>query len=217
MEVLANKISDKIAIQLNLDQEKRAVIAYGLIGLLQATTLIIIIIISGVISNSLYESLIVFASVSFMRKSTGGGHSKTMRGCNIVTVFTVTILAITSRYLLGNPMNNYVNFGTTLVVFLIGFIVFYRRVPIDSPNKPIVTVKKIKRLRKESFYKLTLLFLLTVGAIMLADTYERFFSIASSLRMALIWQAMSLTQMGISLLSNLDLMVNRILDKLKVN
>ncbi len=216
IEILANKIANKIAIQLSLDKEKQSVIDYGLIGLLQVMTLLMIIIIIGVVSDSLYESLIIFLSVGFLRKSTGGAHSRTMKGCNTVTVLSVAILAISSRYLLSAPMNSYVNLGITMVVFLIGYIIFYRRVPMDSPNKPIVTLKKIKRLRKESFYKLALFFLLTVGAIALADTSVRFYSIASSIRMALIWQATTLTEIGASLLSNLDLIVNRMLDKLNV-
>lgn len=215
IEVLANKIADGISTQLSLDKDKRSVIAYGLVGLLQVTALLIMISIIGVVSDSFYESLIIFFSVGFMRKSTGGAHSKTMMGCNTVTVLSIAILAISSRYLLNIPINSYINIWITLVVFLISFIIFYRRVPIDSPNKPIVTLKKIKRLRKESFYKLLLFFLLTLGAIALANSSARFYSIATSIRIALIWQSMTLTEIGASLLSNLDLIVNRFLDKLK--
>jgi len=216
MKLLANKIADGIAIHLSLDNERRSVIAYGLIGILQVATLFIIIAIIGLVTDSLYESLILFLGVGFMRKSTGGAHSKTMMGCNTVSVLSIAILAISSRYLLSTPIDSYVNSGITMVVFLIGFIVFYLRVPVDSPNKPIVTLKKIKRLRKESFIKLFLFFLLTVLSILLADTHERFYSIASSIRVAMIWQAVTLTETGTLLLSRLDLMVNRMLAILKI-
>jgi accessory gene regulator B len=216
IEVLANKIADGIAIQLSLDKEKHSVIAYGLIGILQITTLFIIIAIIGLVTDSLYESLIIFLGVGFMRKSTGGAHSKTMMGCNSMSVLSIAILAISSRYLLSTPVDSYVNGGITVTIFIIGFIVFYRRVPVDSPNKPIVKLEKIKRLRKESFSKLFLFFLLTVLSILLADTHERFYSIASSIRVAMIWQAVTLTETGTLLLSKLDLMVNRMLAKLKI-
>lgn len=202
--------------QLSLDQEKRSVIAYGLIGLLQVTTLFIIIAIIGILSDSFYESMFIFLGVGFMRKSTGGAHSKTMMGCNTVSILSIALLAIASRYLLSTPIGSYVNSGITMMVFLLGFVIFYLRVPVDSPNKPIVTIEKIKRLRKESFSKLFLFFILTVVSIQLADTHERFYSIASSIRVAMIWQAITLTVTGTYLLSKLDLVVNRMLNKLKV-
>jgi len=216
IEVLANKIADGIAIQLSLDNERRSVVAYGLIGILQVTTLFIIIAIIGKVTDSLYESLIIFLGVGFMRKSTGGAHSKTMMGCNSMSVLSIAILAISSRYLLSTPVDSYVNGGITVTIFIIGFIVFYRRVPVDSPNKPIVKLEKIKRLRKESFSKLFLFFLLTVLSILLADTHVRFYSIASSIRVAMIWQVVTLTETGTLLLSKLDLIVNRMLGKLKI-
>lgn len=216
IEVLANKIADGIALQLSLEEEKRSVIAYGLIGILQVTTLLLIVSMIGLASGSLYESLIIFSSVGFMRKSTGGAHSKTMSGCNTVSVLSIALLAISSRYLLSTPIGSYINIGITIVVFLIGYVIFYRLVPVDSPNKPIVTLKKIKRLRKESFSKLFLFFLLTIVSILLADTHMRFYSIASSIRVAMIWQAMTLTETGTLLLSKLDQIVNMMLYKLKV-
>ena len=202
--------------QLSLEEEKRSIIAYGLIGILQATTLLLIISMIGLVSGSLYESLIIFSSVAFIRKSTGGAHSKTMSACNTVSVLSIALLAISSRYLLSTPIDRYANVAITIMVFLIGYVIFYLFVPVDSPNKPIVTIEKIKRLRKESFTKLFLFFIVTVVSILLAGTHMRFYSIASSIRVAMIWQAMTLTETGTLLLSNLDKIVNRMLDKLKV-
>lgn len=216
IEVLANKIADGLAKQLSLEQEKRSVIAYGLIGILQVTTLFIIIAIIGMVTDSFYESFIIFFSVGFMRKSTGGAHSKTMLGCNTISVLSIALLAISSRYLLSTPIDSYVNSGITMMVLLVDYVIFYRRVPVDSPNKPIVSTEKIKRLRKESFSKLFLFFLLTLVSIFFADTHERFYSIASSIRVAMIWQAITLTETGTSLLSHLDSVVNRMLDNLKI-
>lgn len=216
IEVLANKIADGIALQLSLEEEKRSVIAYGVIGILQFTTLLLMITIIGLVSGSLYESLIIFSSVAFIRKSTGGAHSKTMSGCNTVSVLSIALLAISSRYLLSTPIDSYINSGITVIVFLVGYVIFYLLVPVDSPNKPIVTIEKIKRLRKESFSKLFLFFLLTIVSILLADTHMRFYSIASSIRVAMIWQAMTLTETGTLLLSKLDNIVSKMLDKLKV-
>nr|WP_242694122.1 accessory gene regulator B family protein [Proteiniclasticum aestuarii] len=194
-----------------MDQEKRSVIAYGLIGILQVTSLFLMITVIGLMTGTLYESLIIFFSVGYIRKSTGGAHSRTMWGCNTVSVASITLLAILSRYLFGIPLDVYVNAGITMAVFLAGFIIFHKRVPVDSPNKPIVSSEKIRRLRRESFGKLCLFLLLTGAAIALAESSERLYSIASSIRMAMVWQAITLTETGGSLLARVDRAINSVL------
>lgn len=208
IEALASRIADGLASQLNLDQEKRAVIAYGFIGILQGVALLLMITVIGILTGTFYEALIIFLSVGYIRKSTGGAHSRTMWGCNTVSVFSISLLALASKYLLGMPVELSVNIGFTIILFLVGFMVFYKRVPVDSPNKPIVSAEKISRLRRESFTKLFLFLLLTGAAIAAADSYIRFYSIASSIRMAMIWQMITLTEKGASLLAKVDSAVN---------
>lgn len=210
IEALASRIADGLASQLNLDQEKRSVIAYGLIGILQVTSLFLMITVIGLVTGTLYESLIIFLSVGYIRKSTGGAHSRTMWGCNTVSVGSIALLAILSRYLFGIPVDLYVNVGVTMAVFLTGFIIFQKRVPVDSPNKPIVSAEKIRRLRRESFGKLFLFLLLTGVAVVFAERSDRLYSIASSIRMAMVWQAITLTETGTALLARVDKAVNSI-------
>ena len=213
IEILAHKIADKIALQLNLDKDKNAVIAYGLIGILQLITLFIIITIIGLLFDLLYESLIILLSVGFMRKSTGGAHSQTMGGCNIISILSISLLAALSRYLLNYPFDIYVNLSSTIFIFIICFIILYNRVPVDNPKKPIVKPEKINRLRRESFYKLIVFFLLTIVSIKLANYYERFYSIAASIRLAMIWHVFTLTETGTLFLDRLDLKVSWIMGK----
>ena len=213
IEILAHKIADKITLQLDLDEDKNAVIAYGLIGILQVTTLFIIIAIIGIVFDFLYESLIIFFSVGFIRKSTGGAHASTMNSCNTMSILSVSLLGALSRYLFNYSINIYVNLGITIFIFIMCFIIFYIRVPVDHPNKPIVKSEKIKKLRKQGFYKLILFFLLTITSINLVNFNERFYSIAASIRLAMIWQVFTLTKTGTLLLDKLDAIVNAIMKK----
>lgn len=213
IEALASRIADGLASQLNLDSEKRSVIAYGLIGILQVTSLFLMVVIIGLITGTLYESLIVFSSVGFMRKSTGGAHARTMWGCNTVSVLSIVLLAFLSRYILGEPISLAINIGITISVFLLAFIIFHKRVPMDSPNKPIVSIEKIRRLRRESFTKLIVFLLLTIIIILFAENTNRFYSIASSIRLAIIWQVITLTENGALLLARMDAAVNSVLHK----
>ena len=198
--------------KLQLDEEKRDVIRYGLIGLLQVITLFLFITLIGVITGTLYESYIVFFTVGYLRKSTGGAHSSTMWGCNTVSVLSISLLAVSSRYLLGMPIEPILNYGSSVLLFITGLLIFIKYVPIDSPNKPIASPEKIKRLRRESFMKLLLFFLLTLIAINRANIEVRFYSISMSIRLAIVWQIITLTKTGSALLLKVDRSVNALLD-----
>jgi accessory gene regulator B len=212
IESLAGKIADFLRVKLQLDEEKRDVIRYGLIGLLQVITLFLLITLIGVITGTLYESYIVFFTVGYLRKSTGGAHSSTMWGCNTVSVLSISLLAVSSRYLLGMPIEPILNYGSSVLLFITGLLIFIKYVPIDSPNKPIASPEKIKRLRRESFMKLLLFFLLTLIAINRANIEVRFYSISMSIRLAIVWQIITLTKTGSALLLKVDRSVNELLD-----
>ena len=211
MEQLASKLAIKIAEKIELDQEKKSVVAYGLVGILQITTLFILITVLGIITGTFYESFIIFFSVGFMRKSTGGAHSKSMWGCNAVSVLSILFLALLSRYVLVVSITKEVNIAITIAVFAAGLFVFFAKVPVDSPNKPIKSKYKIKRLRKESYMKLLLLFALTLLSIHYAESSSRLYSVSVSLRVALLWQMFTLIDLGASFLQKADMTISRFL------
>lgn len=210
IETLAHKIADRIALQLDFDEDKKAVVAYGLIGILQLVALFTVITIIGIIFDFWYECMIIFLGVGIIRKSTGGVHAKTMKGCNIISTISITLLSALSRYLIGMPINIYVNLGVSILVFVICFIIFYLRVPVDSPNKPIVKSEKIKRLRKQSFFILTLLFFIAITFILLTTYYTRFYSLAVSIRLTMLWQLLTLTETGALFIEKIDSKVSSI-------
>ena len=211
MEQLASKLAIKIAEKIELDQEKKSVVAYGLVGILQITTLFILITVLGIITGTFYESFIIFFSVGFMRKSTGGAHSKSMWGCNAVSVLSILFLALLSRYVFVMSITKEVNIAITIAVFAAGLFVFFAKVPVDSPNKPIKSKDKIKRLRKESYMKILLLFAVTLLSIHYAESSSRLYSVSVSLRVALLWQMFTLIDLGASFLQKADMTISRFL------
>jgi accessory gene regulator B len=204
IEKLAHNLAARIALQLDYDENKKAVIAYGFIAILQIATIFIISSIIGVLFDFWYESVIIFLGVGIMRKSTGGAHASTMNGCIVISVLSIAILSMISRYLLCLPINFYLNIVISLIVFIICFIIFYLRVPIDSPNKPIIKPEKIMRLRKQSFIKLTVCFIISIIFILFTRYQERFYSIAVSIRLAMLWQLLTLTKTGSYILKKID-------------
>ena len=213
MEILAFNIAEKIAVEMNYDEDKKAVIDYGLTAIFQMTTIFAVISIIGILFGFWYESIVIFLGVGIIRKSTGGAHSQTMKGCLVISVLSITILSTMARYFFALPFSKYVNFGISIFVFIFCFIIFYIRVPVDSPNKPIVRPEKIRKLRRQSFLILTLFFLLSIVFIILATWYNRFYSIAMSIRLSMLWQLFTLTRIGAQFIGKVDSRFKVIIDK----
>ncbi len=205
MEILAHYIAGIIALHMQFDDEKKAVITYGLTAIIQIIVLFIIISIIGLIFGFWYESFIIFIVVGIIRKSTGGAHSQTMYGCVLISVLIIMILSSLSRYILNYPLNIFINLLISILVYVLCFIVFYNCVPIDSPNKPITNPEKIKKLRRQSYIKITVFFIISVIFILLSVKYERFYSIAVSIRLAMLWQLFTLTKHGAWFINKIDL------------
>lgn len=190
---------------MDYDEDRKEVIAYGLTALLQMTVIFTIITILGLIFDFWYESLIIFFGVGIIRKSTGGAHSRTMNGCIVISVLSVTLLSAMSRHLLNHPwivMHNMIISSTTYIICL---LVFYLRVPVDNPNKPIVKPEKIKRLRRQSFLVLTIFFCLSILGVLFTEQFYRLYSIVVILRLTMLWQAFTLTKTGVIFFEKVDL------------
>jgi accessory gene regulator B len=208
VEALAHNLAEKIAIHMNFDKDKKAVIAYGLTAILQMMTIFTIITVIGLLFDFWYESLIIFFGVGIIRKSTGGAHSKSMSGCIIISIVSVTLLSILSKSLCYYPLNKYLNLIISLCVYFVCFLVFYLRVPVDNPNKPLVKPEKIKRLRRQSFIVLAVFFMLSVAAIPLTAWNGRFLSIGASLNLTMLWQMFTLTKTGYVVFGKIDSKIN---------
>lgn len=204
MESLANNFAEKIAIQMDYDKEKQAVIAYGLTAIIQMTTIFVIISFFGIVFDFWFESILLYFGVGIIRKSTGGAHSETMVGCIIISVLSIVGLSALSRYVLSIPINIAGNIAITLLLFIISFLVFHKRVPVASPKKPIVKKEKINRLRKQSFTILFIYLLTTLVLVLLADKQPRLYSISACLRVTLIWIVFTLTKTGIRFFNFVD-------------
>ncbi len=205
MEKWAHDLAEKIALHMQFDADKKAVIAYGLTAIFQMVTLFTIVTFIGLVFHFWYESILIFVGVGIIRKSTGGAHSNSMYGCILISSLSITVLSSLSRYILSFPVNIYINLGVSVLVYILCLIVFNIRVPVDSPNKPIKKPEKIKRLRKQSFIVITLFFLISITFVFLSLRYDRFYSIAVSIRLTMLWQLFTLTKLGIRFFNKIDL------------
>lgn len=205
MEKMARKLAANVARSLDYDAEREAVIAYGLIGIMQIIITFVLVLFFGILVGAPAEALIVCTAVGLLRKYSGGAHAGSAELCNAISVvYSASAGFVAKKYL--SAIDNPFLMLLTVVIFSVSYLIVYRYAPVDSPNKPIKTVKKKKRMRQGSFIILTVYFLLAFTLIFFGCDYEVFTSYGISLLFGVIWQIFSLTSPGASLLHSLDLL-----------
>src|SRR5659263_450640 len=169
MEKLARKLASNIAIALNYGNEREQVIAYGLIAMIQIFVTVFLVLVFGLLTGVPIEALIICFSVSILRKYSGGAHAGSIELCTTIAIIYITTFSLISRYLLSGVLNSYAMAIIILVIYTLSFFAIYKFAPVDSPNKPIKTEKKKKRMRKGSFTITTIYFALSVILFLLSQ------------------------------------------------
>jgi accessory gene regulator B len=196
METLAKKMAQSIGKSLGKTEEEIAVIAYGLIGILQFSTIFVLSSIIGLIFGFWLETAIVFLSVGFLRRLTGGAHSSGIYSCLVYSVFFVCGISAISYYLLAQ-LAWQINLGLLVAVYLFGYVTVALKAPVTPPNKPCRSEQKRKRLRRGSFIVLTLFLATSLVCVVLGWKWNaRCYSIGLSLVLSTLWQITMMTAVG---------------------
>jgi accessory gene regulator B len=196
MERLAQIISNKISCELGFDEEKRQVVTYGLVAILQFVITVSIICMIGIFFNTLIESLFICFSVSLLRRYSGGAHLNSIELCTVLSIIYSTIFAILCKYFFVSFISTSILIIILIVVFLLSFFAVYKLAPVDSPNKPIKTKKKRDRMRKGSYLTLSVFFVISVTFLILGKHYNNFNSYLLSILFGILWQVFTLTKKG---------------------
>lgn len=207
MERLSKKLASNIAKTLGYDDEKEQVIAYGLTAMLQTIVTILIVLVLGLIVGAPIEALIICFSVSLLRKYSGGAHVSFIELCTSMGVVYCVVFAVISRYLLAPVVGIGVVIAADIAVYALSYLAIYKLAPVDSPNKPIKTLQKKKRMRKGSFITLSV-YLAASLILLVAGFYnEIMHSYGMSLLFGIAWQIFTLTSLGSCFLHKIDSMI----------
>ena len=203
MEALAKKMAEAIGQGTGKSAEEIAVIAYGLIGILQFSAIFLLSSIIGVVFGFWLEVATVFLSVGFLRRLTGGAHSSGIYSCLVYSVFFVCGISVLARYAIAALPMQYAWIGCA-VIFVFGYVTVARKAPVAPPNKPCRTEAKRKRLRRGSFVVLSL-FMVAVGlALWGGVTAPRLYSLGIALAISTLWQIVMMTKAGHAFVSLID-------------
>ncbi len=204
MEKLARKFANNIARSLDYDSEKEAVIAYGLIAIIQILVTTLLVLLLGLLVGAPAEALVICFSVSILRQYSGGVHAGSAGLCAGIAAVYCTAAALASRKLLLPVYNPVPMSVAILITYIISFWIVCKYAPVDSPNKPIRTEQKRKRMKRGSL--IILFFYFALSAILFISGYEfnNINSCGISLLFGVAWQVFTLTPAGASLIHRVD-------------
>jgi accessory gene regulator protein AgrB len=203
MERLAKKIAASIGTSLGQNEENIAVVAYGLIGILQFLAIFILASVIGLIFSCWIEVVIVFLSVGFLRRFPGGAHSSGIYSCLVYSVFFVCSISAIARYALPLlPFEAVCVFCAA--VFLFSYIMVALKAPVSPPNKPCRTEEKRKRLRKWAFIVVSAFMFCIAAALIFRNVNIRLYSSGLALTLSTLWQIIMMTKAGHKFISFFD-------------
>jgi accessory gene regulator B len=203
IEDMCESFSNNIARELELDDDKRSVINYGIFAFIQMLICIVLVMVFGLIFNVVIESLIVSFTTSILRKSSGGVHASSPGKCAIIGTIISVGFGLISKYI--NVSLGLIGL-VGCVVFLWSYYTVYQLAPVDSIAKPIRSVEKRTRLRNSSMLILSVYLIIVITEILHYYFMRNPSSLVYSLciYMGMLWQVFSLTKYGHLVMGKLD-------------
>lgn len=210
MEKIANDIADKVALELNLDNDRKEVIAYGTFALLQIIISIFLVSVLGWIFHVAFEALIVSFTVAILRKYSGGVHASSPNVCTFLGVVVCIGQAILFKLLVSLYRNLNLILILGVIIFTLSYYLIYKLAPVDSDKKPIRKKEKRQRMKKGSILVLNMYVIIVVFLIIiyLETSWIALLNYSLCLYGGLIWQVFTLTNLGHSLVGKIDKFLN---------
>jgi accessory gene regulator B len=210
MEKYSKAIASKLALELGYDDDKREVMAYGAFALIQMFISIGLVVIFGLMFDVVIEALIISFTASILRKYSGGVHASSPNTCTILGVVVCVGFGMLIKLVLV-PITDLKIF---LVLGALGFIWSFYKInklaPVDTPNKPIKSEERRKRMKKESFKVIGIYLLITLINIYVYVFFisDIFFGYSMCIALGLLWQVFTLTITGHRVIERLDLFLH---------
>ncbi|MGI9859865.1 accessory gene regulator B family protein [Moorella naiadis] len=181
------------------------VVAFGLEvalgGLLQLVILLIVAWCLGLVP----EMLAALATMAGYRLPSGGVHCSAYYRCLLLSLLTLTLLALLGREL-ALAAGKYLPV-LAMVVFVVNLLIARKWAPATVPAAPIINPRRRSRLKRVSY-----LWLAGWLLVMLAGFYLQWSpSILASSLLALVVQGVALTPAGFAVIGRADSLLKRLL------
>lgn len=214
MEKLSSNIANRVALELNMDDDKRDVIAYGTFALIQTIISIFLVSTFGLMFHVSLEALIILFTASILRKYSGGAHASSPGNCTSIGV----IICVGQALLISFLVSVYINFKIALILEIIVFIwcyyMIYKLAPVDNPSKRIKSEEKRKRMKKRSFLILNSYLIVDIFIMIAYFNFNKVALLVYALCLTggIAWQTFTLTKSGHLILAKIDMFLKYLLN-----
>jgi len=217
MEKLCNKIANKIAVELDFDDDKREVLAYGAFALFQMLISIVLVLIVGLVFNVAGEALAISFVISILRKYSGGVHATSPSSCMFIGTTFCVGQAILIKFFIFPLIDIKILFIIGVVIFIWSYYILYKLAPVDSPNKPIKREEKINRMKKGSIIVLSVYLIIVLIDIIIFQYLGANVPIIYALCVysGVLWQTFTLTKYGFITITRIDTLFNYLFSQKK--
>lgn len=149
---ITEKIKGKMP---EMDEEKEAVINFGVRLLFGEIPKIIALFIIGFLLQIGWYSLLIYFLLAPYRSSTGGFHLKTHWGCMVSSIVLYIIPILMAKYI---PISQeYVIYMMAGIIAILSGIFIFKYAPADTENIPILSKQERKTKRIKSYISLGIL------------------------------------------------------------
>ncbi len=208
IEEFSEKMATIIIREGNLDEKKKAVLAYGVFSIIQPIFSLVLTLIFGMIFHVWIEAIIISVAASVLRKNSGGAHASSAERCLIIGVFIFLLLACFTKFVLIKIPAGILVFILAMSIFM-SYIIIVKYSPVDSASKPIKESDR-EIFRKKSV-KILNIFNVTAVVFFLVSFFEHFcLSLSVSIVLGVLWQSLTLVKIGKTILNGLDIFLNKI-------
>lgn len=161
----STRISGYLARELNLPQEQRTIMAYGLEGMVLSVLGLIMIMAVGYLLGAPRETFFAALSGGLLRKVSGGAHFSTPLKCLVTGAISYPLLGWLSHRL----FHSYEISNTIVIIVcsLLSLLAVYLFAPVDSEAKPIVSSQFKRKLHTAS---ILLVFFFVILALLYRGT-----------------------------------------------
>ena len=214
VEQISLNLAKRLGNKLDKNEEEIAVLNYGLFFLIHTSIAIVLTFLVGIVLGILTEIMIISISASLLKRYSGGVHSSSPNRCVISGLILSVIASFISKYIAINF--DYINMVLfEVIIMIVSAVIFYKKCPVPSKNKPLKKESTRIKLRKKAFQ---MMFLYTIIIIVLCIVYSfkqiYWMKLASfSIVMGIVIQTIAITKSG-------DLLINffeKIFDFVKIN
>lgn len=185
-----------------LARDKTAELAYGLEILFINGLNLILTVLLGHLLGVLPGTIACIVVAAAYRHTAGGAHSNSPWTCAVATMIIFPTLAYCGNYLSNGPY--FYSYTITAAAAIVGFCAVHLYAPVDSPQAPIISPHRSKRLKRYSYVAVSILVL----AMILLETMSSFWPAARAVQLGsaltLLWVSFNLTDTAASLWYMLD-------------